>query len=951
MKTLTTNVSTGSKKQGSRPRFFVRIPDADLFLATKAQTDSGSAEAFVDTIERLGTISERIDRLGGMSSVSGLDMSNLVLGQRLTLATEAERSPKYTVQSGQTILGAGRLVKAGAYGDTYLDVRNATTASSFSTVLIVVGRTYSPGSEIFTNYRGFLHFDVPAGITTCEEAVIPLPGNGDASATDFELYLIEGNWSSLDTGTFNDFDGWASSGAYTAEILNEPWESSEFQSGTNYIRLNEAGRNLIVANSGGSVKFILLSKKDYANSADPSGNEYVQFDAISATLTLRYNSKKLDNKEVEIYLDYEPVATTYTGMQLIRKFIIDDYAVTDSTLDLVIKDNNFKHDPEIPRDIVTKEDYPYCSSENIGKPIPILYGDFTSVKEFREHAGYFTEETNDTICSGGECFRGLLVDTVYNYFLFASHALKEIADFMMLWDGGLETYTIIPCIVTNISTGKYGISKGTDDADFPYYMTTEDYPNPAINPIIVKIPYMGGTDGIIDYTNSQNNDPSDWATINSHSDYLILNSFDMSWGVSGMFDTMAFVIETFALNGYGDSNCIKFRHGVWKDDNTELQIVEEHITSNGQHVYVLDHAEIPNSKVNTIIGIYGQQWQEGDFLDGFDPNYPIKFRNVCIVRGFSAGLVNKIYALGQGKADDVSGTVTGTPSSLIECPSHVIESFARDEMNLAAADINTTSFDTAAVALGAWEYAFQILDRNKAHSHLDALAQQCRSRVFWDYSDTLKMVTFSATANFSVSGTDVPSGLDIFDATGSPSGGSFTTNPILPNSLRIGRVSLDDVFNDFILRYRKNYASGNFDDVLYMDNGLGTAGSVATNLDEANLECSWTLTELATLCADSYTTFGSTRTLTYEATHIRDEATASKLLQYLIERTSQRWYTATIQTLFTAVSHELGDIINIRDDRVDDLFGAATAYYKKWEIIGLDTNQDSCEITVTAIEV
>jgi hypothetical protein len=53
----------------------------------------------------------------------------------------------------------------------------------------------------------------------------------------------------------------------------------------------------------------------------------------------------------------------------------------------------------------------------------------------------------------------------------------------------------------------------------------------------------------------------------------------------------------------------------------------------------------------------------------------------------------------------------------------------------------------------------------------------------------------------------------------------------------------------------------------------------------------------------------------------------------------------------TAIGHELGDFINIRDARVIDLFGEAVGYRKKWEIIALQQNLDACEINLTAIEV
>ena len=223
--------------------------------------------------------------------------------------------------------------------------------------------------------------------------------------------------------------------------------------------------------------------------------------------------------------------------------------------------------------------------------------------------------------------------------------------------------------------------------------------------------------------------------------------------------------------------------------------------------------------------------------------------DVCALVAYDNIDTKEIYTNASGFYDDVSGTVTGSASALIENPAHVIESLARDQMSLASSDINTTAFDTAATALAGWKFAFQITDQRKASEHLDSLATQCKARVFWDSDDKLSIKVFDSSAYFPKSGPTNHSGFDIFDTTGTPASGTYTTNPIMPDSLNIARVSMDDVYNDFVLKYKKNYASGEYAELLYMTNGAGTVGNVETNIDESNLDNGQTVASVAPILA------------------------------------------------------------------------------------------------------
>ncbi|MDD5353032.1 MAG: hypothetical protein PHS93_07735 [Candidatus Omnitrophica bacterium] len=936
MKTLATNVSSYYKKQGKQPRFFIRIADADLFLATKTLTDSVTDEGYTDKVQKLGTITEEIDWLGGMSTVSGLDMENIELGERVTLCTEITKTPKWVdIGGGSIIQGCGRCIST---NPLYATSRNSTTGA-YATPGIVIGRTYNAGTGIYGVYRGVLYFDIPAGITTCEEAVIELIGAGDYSDTNFNLVAVQGTFTTLDSSTFNDFTGWAGSGAYSPTILSDVWPSSEYTSGTtvNKIRINTAGLSEIVAQTGSTLKVILISYNDYHNEAAPSGDEYVQFEATSAVLKLRYNTKTLDNKEAEIYLDYETISTTYTDMQLLRKYVIDDYSITDSSLSLKLKDNNFKHNPMVPDTIFDLVSYPYLVNENIGKAIPVIYGNFQSSGIHKEGVAYVSDETTPAnIYSLRDYVKAYIYDDRSGIKAqLAGHDIKAIEFLSVIYESSIEGYVILVGTlgaVAGSGNNKIELSSSVTTKFPNYLLETED-----IQPVCMYIPKDGENFGADNWINAIDEDPDNYTSVGAGdtTEYW----FNMRpYGVTNIFNTRRYVcFYTYAPEGY-DNNLICHIYTYNTDATWDKGIT---INSDGWHyidlygyidnrnalAYSIDFSNITGTKITRI-------------------------SNICLCAGYQKSIETEIYVSVQGRPDDGSGTITGVASQLLEIPSHVIESVARDEMSLATANINTTSFDTSAISLASWLYAFQWLNRKNVQDYLHDLGRQCKSRVFWDSDDKLKIVTFSSSTAFPVSGTNIPSGLDIFDTTGNPTSGSFTTNPILPDSLSIDRTSMDQVYNDFALKYKQNYATGEYEGVLYMTNGAGTVGSCTTNMTEAYLESSQTLTALKTLCAASYTKYGSTtRTLEFEASCIRTEATANKLLQYLIERTTDRHYTVTLTTNFTAIAHELGDFINVQDPRLNDLFGTATAERKKWEIIKIEQNLDECTISITAIEV
>jgi hypothetical protein len=227
--------------------------------------------------------------------------------------------------------------------------------------------------------------------------------------------------------------------------------------------------------------------------------------------------------------------------------------------------------------------------------------------------------------------------------------------------------------------------------------------------------------------------------------------------------------------------------------------------------------------------------------------------------------------------------------------------------------------------------------------------------VWEDNAGNLKMKVFDPADGFSNSGTDIPDDLDIFEYSGSPSSGVLTRHPIY--SFNIDRVNIDETYNNFTLKYKKNYATGNYDKVLYIDNGSGTQASVDTNIDSSYLALSTAfptaasaLSELKYLTSGCYNEINTTNELVFEAWAIREESTATKLLQSLVEWHSRRRFFVELDTGLNAIGFELGDFINIRTDDIEDQFGTAFMQLKKWKITDISTDLVNCKIHIKAIE-
>ena len=967
-RTLTSNALSWYLKQGARPRVFLSIPGAGKYWSTDESGD------FVEKIESIGRITNKIDAFGGMSSVSDCEVTIAKAGDdnKETFFTSVSIAP----HDEGVIKGAGRLMKTGSAGESYFYVRSGTTGSLASEAL-VVGQRYNPGTNQYSNYRAYIQCKIPSDLTSCEEAYIPLTGINDESDVDFDLHVYEGNWSSLGNGMYNEFDGWiAGSTDYTGIRLNDLLNTSNFVVGENYIRFNRAGRDAIVAAAGGTLKLMVLSSRDVTYTT-PTGNEYVRFERSDAletpTLELQYNTMPLDNERATIYLAFKETSgalpTSTDGMQAIWSGVVDSYDLEPTRLKLKLRHDDFKRNRTLDTNIITTDeiDFENTPDTNIGKCKPIVIGDFARTMEHRNGIGYFKDSAGVVQFGYGEFFKCIVYDnTEENTIkaLAADHELKETGNFAAFYESAADRFVLIAGDISTSGNGLVQIDKNTSVV-FPYRITSNDNALSSIKPISTYIPLLKNNFGVTDPNNAVDTNTTNWSEVTDDGQSAEYSTGAIPYHVSGELSwTLCIAFETEAPNGYTTDAFQLVVHTLREKDGTLIEETwYDPISSNGQHYFVLwdvggspSTSYLRDSSVSVIVTMSTNVSGAPDF----GTEKPCKYRNLCILRAYSQRPTSEFYIQGKGMPDNDDGDYTGVANDLIEKPCDVIQWLARAKGGLSASDIDT-SFVDARTDFTNWKFTFQLneytensnlFNYNGKDGIISDLGKQINASILWDEDGKLKIIPFDATDTFPVSGTDIPAGLDIVEYDGSPSGGSMTRNPVVEGSFKpLVQTPVKDVKNDFVVKYHKNAATGEYTKALYMTNGEGNYVNAETNMNETYLENDQTLAELKKKCADSYNEIHTTNTLEFEAWGINDDETANKLLQALIEWYSVRRWIAEFTTLRNAMNWALGDFKNIRFPDVYTQLGDERAERMKWKLIEIDPDLMRWQWFIKAIEV
>jgi hypothetical protein len=208
--------------------------------------------------------------------------------------------PSTTVVDVDALTGYLGVQEVVAYDE---NARNVTSAQFDQAAAILVGQYKNVGGySVFRSVFRFGTSSMPA-MSSIDSAKVRVVIETDNSAVEFDMRISD-TTDSLDTGhlntsMYNEFKGWASSGAYSPTYLSDDVINTSGKSvgDTLTYKFNAAG--LANINTSGTTQFFMLSEEDVTDSA-PVVNEYIAVGDDSPYLQIWYVAP------------YEPVPTAFT---------------------------------------------------------------------------------------------------------------------------------------------------------------------------------------------------------------------------------------------------------------------------------------------------------------------------------------------------------------------------------------------------------------------------------------------------------------------------------------------------------------------------------------------------------------------------------------------------------------------------------------------------------------
>jgi hypothetical protein len=242
----------------------------------------------------------------------------------------------------------------------------------------------------------------------------------------------------------------------------------------------------------------------------------------------------------------------------------------------------------------------------------------------------------------------------------------------------------------------------------------------------------------------------------------------------------------------------------------------------------------------------------------------------------------------------------------------------------------STSFEVVAGERTSWKFAREILDRENSIDLLSQLAYEGCFGYFVNGSgqEDLGRIDPQATSTL----------LDITNCICTSSGDS---------SFSIMKTQIKDIKTSFILKYKKNYATDEYDKTLYVNTPDATAYSASyTNLT-SDAETYWNK------CSAAYVTFRVNNVWEYEAQWIRDDATAELFIKFMIDRLSRRAYLIEHETSLEALEWELLECVQwtrafmppIKDEENENYDGTV------WRLIEQRVNPNTSRVKCTWLDV
>lgn len=179
------------------------------------------------------------------------------------------------------------------YAEPYATTRDNASASNPSHSVLGVGqfKSYLDENNHYTVMRAALAFPSIPEMSDASACTLYVDGSSDQSNTDFIVYVFgaEAIGSTFEAADYARFNGRRVGTTHNGTQLNASWNTSGYSAGWNALIFNAAGLDSVVAASGDTLKIMLVSSGDYANTA-PSAveNNFVKFTIGTAYLSINY---------------------------------------------------------------------------------------------------------------------------------------------------------------------------------------------------------------------------------------------------------------------------------------------------------------------------------------------------------------------------------------------------------------------------------------------------------------------------------------------------------------------------------------------------------------------------------------------------------------------------------------------------------------------------------------
>lgn len=250
----------------------------------------------------------------------------------------------------------------------------------------------------------------------------------------------------------------------------------------------------------------------------------------------------------------------------------------------------------------------------------------------------------------------------------------------------------------------------------------------------------------------------------------------------------------------------------------------------------------------------------------------------------------------------------------MDYPTEFIEWMLRNSWGYDDENIDMDSFD---VVNDFWRLdkfvisSASIVEQQDSYKLLKDICKSFNMMLLYSIPDNKWRIKFpSADLNaFSSSGTDTPNNTDIFSDQPTVSNGVFNYNPILKDSFSLKRSSESERYERVVLNYR------------YTANYMKRVST------------------------------GSGKVVTINNKYIARDDSAENLLPVLGDWLLHQKWIAIFKSSLSAIGHEVGDVINIRHDDLNNTILHDTVNTQKWMILDIDETSRPFYIGITAIEL